>query len=227
MKYLYFLVLFFFSLNAYSEVLEEKKVYRLHKTVHDIPLARDASKKFIAVKESKFEVVDATNTSHYVVRFVTLYDIGKVKSTVRKDDEYLLSKTISSVPIEKSISLSRGGAVSGPLIVPFKYRLNDDSLTGEATLGYYAGYSVEPRLFWSDKRIPITPFIAGGVTQISVNEGEDETSNQTGVSLAAGILIQNWAGVNIGLVYGQDRIGNNEWEHEGDGWLSFMVGWEL
>ena len=208
-------------------MLEEKKVYRLHKTVHDIPLARDASKKFIAVKESKFEVVDATNTSHYVVRFVTLYDIGKVKSTVRKDDEYLLSKTISSVPIEKSISLSRGGAVSGPLIVPFKYRLNDDSLTGEATLGYYAGYSVEPRLFWSDKRIPITPFIAGGVTQISVNEGEDETSNQTGVSLAAGILIQNWAGVNIGLVYGQDRIGNNEWEHEGDGWLSFMVGWEL
>ena len=69
-------------------------------------------------------------------------------------------------------------------------------------------------------------FIAGGLTQISVTEDE-ETSNQTGVSLAAGILIQNWAGVNIGLVYGEDRIGNQDWEHEGEGWLSFMVGWEI
>ncbi len=227
MKYMYILISMLFSFNAYSEILEEKNVYRLHKTVHDIPLARDPSKKFIVVKESKFEVIDSSHKSHYVVRFVTLYDFGKTKSTVRRDEEYLLSKAVNSVPIEKSTSLSRGGAVSGPLIVPFKYRLNDDSLTGEATLGYYAGYSVEPRLFWSDKRIPVTPFIAGGVTQISVNEGADETSNQTGVSLAAGILIQNWAGVNIGLVYGQDRIGKEDWEYEGEGWLSFMVGWEL
>ncbi len=226
MKYFIFCFFVIVSLNSYSETLEEGKVYRLSKTIHDMPLVRDTAKKYIAVKESKFEVVDVSNTAYYVVRFITLYDFGNLKSTVRKDEEYQLAKTISSVPIEKSISLSRGGPVSGPLIVPFKYRLNDDSLTGEATLGYYAGYSVEPRIWPTDTRIPITPFIAGGLTQISVTEDE-ETSNQTGVSLAAGILIQNWAGVNIGLVYGEDRIGNQDWEHEGEGWLSFMVGWEI
>ena len=99
-------------------------------------------------------------------------------------------------------------------------------MAGDATIGYYAGYSVEPRLPFTETRIPISPFIAGGLSQVSVTK-EEETSNQTGVTLAVGVLIQNWDGINIGIVYGQDRIGDKDWEHEGEGWVSFMVGWEL
>ena len=33
--------------------------------------------------------------------------------------------------------------------------------------------------------------------------------------------------MNIGVIYGQDRIGDNTWEHEGDGWWSIMIDWEL
>ena len=112
------------------------------------------------------------------------------------------------------------------MIVPFKYRQDDDTLDSELTVGYYAGYSVEPKFPLTETRIPMTPFFAGGVSPVSVTEGEEST-NQTGVTIAVGILIHNWDGINIGLVYGEDRIGNNDWEHEGEGWLSFMVGWEL
>lgn len=230
-KLFWILVLSFLSNLAFANDLEEGKVYRLQKTVHDIELARDTSQKFIVVTESKFRVVDASDTNHYVVKFITLYnrttnDGTKIKSTVNKQEEYLLPRAPHNIPIEKSTVVSRGGAVSGPLIVPFKYRLDDDSLTGDAAIGFYAGYSFEPRIIFTDTRVPVTPFIAGGLSQVSVTEDED-TTNQTGVTLAIGILIQNWDGVNIGFVYGQDRIGNKDWEHEGEDWLSFMVGWEL
>ena len=32
---------------------------------------------------------------------------------------------------------------------------------------------------------------------------------------------------NIGLVYGQDRTGDKTWLHEGEDWLSFMIGWDI
>ena len=225
------LLIALFSISAFAEDLEEGKVYRLHKTINDVELASDPSKKFTVVKDSKFKVVDSSNSSYYIVTFVTLYNFkpdgaSLIKSTVTTDQEYRLNRVVNSVPIDKSSSLSRGGAVSGPLIVPFKYRTNDDTLAGDATIGYYAGYSVEPKLPLTETRIPISPFIAGGLSQVSVTEGE-ETTNQTGVSLAIGILVQNWDGINIGIVYGQDRIGDKDWEHEGEGWVSFMVGWEL
>jgi len=33
--------------------------------------------------------------------------------------------------------------------------------------------------------------------------------------------------VNIGLVYGQDRIGDKTWQHEGNDWISFMIDWDI
>ena len=122
--------------------------------------------------------------------------------------------------------MSLTGPVSGPLIVPFKYRTDDHSLSGEATIGYYAGYRTEIKMPWANARIPISPFIAGGLSQINVSTNGD-TDNKSGVTIAAGILIQNWADVNVGFVFGQDRIGDSSWEHEGDDWVSFMIGWNI
>jgi len=232
MKKIILLIALSFSSLLNAEELEEGKIYRLHKTVHNIKLARDTSKNdYIAVKDSKFRIVDSSNSNHYVVSFVTLYNYQPetgplLKSTVTTDEEYLLKKSINSVPLNKSSSISRGGAVSGPLIVPFKYRTNDNSLSGDAAIGYYAGYSIEPKIPFTKTRVPISPFIAGGLSQVSVI-GNEDTTNQTGITLAVGILVQNWAGINIGIVYGQDRIGDKTWEYEGKGWVSFMIGWEL
>ena len=225
--------LFCTTLKAEVEGLEVGKIYRLNKTLRDVASASTPTENdYVAAKDSKFKVVYISDDS-YVVRFVTIYEDGgeeegKDKKSVEYDEEYLVKKSMhaAKVPLDRSVTLSKGGPVSGPLIVPFKYRLDDDSLTGEATIGYYAGYNMEPRIWFTDWRVPVSPFIAAGLSQVSVSNNGDET-NQTGVTLAVGILVQDWAGVNIGLVYGQDRIGDKSWEHEGEDWVSFMVGWQL
>ena len=112
------------------------------------------------------------------------------------------------------------------MIVPFKYRLDDDTITGEAALGYYAGYRCEMRILFTDHILNCSPFIAGGLSQVSVEEN-GEIENKSGFTWAAGLLINNWANLNIGIVYGEDRIGDENWEHEGEAWISFMVGWDI
>lgn len=223
MRYIFLVWLLIFSSLSLSASLEDGKVYRLTKSVTDIESV--SGSKADVFRDSKFLVIDSSPKDHYVVRFIKIYrSYNEKPSTVMLDHEYKLKKEINGVAVEKSTTISRGGMVSGPLIVPFKYRIDKDTLSGEAAIGYYAGYSAEPSI--GGTRIPITPFIAGGLSQVGVNNGE-ETENKTGVTVATGILIQNWAGVNIGLVYGQDRIGDKTWEHEGEGWVSLMVGWEI
>lgn len=231
-KLILFLLFAPVCLPVHADELQEKHTYRLDKTFHDLVRVRDNQDGFIAVQNSKFVVIDnQVDPNAYIVRFIKLYDRkynGKMlKSTVSEDEEYRLPRMSAvNVPIEKSVRPSLVGPVSGPLIVPFKYRTDDDSLSGEAAIGFYAGYRTEFRIPGTNARLPMSPFIAGGLSQINVSTDGD-TDNKTGVTLAVGILIQNWADVNIGLVYGQDRIGDNSWEHEGENWISFMVGWDL
>lgn len=217
----------FISPNAFSQDLEEKKVYRLDKSVHNLKRTRDGQGDFIAFQNSKFIVVDAqTDPDAYIVRFIKIYPYGDMLSTVTEGEEYKLDKIIGGTAIVKSVELSLTGPVSGPLIVPFKYRTDDDSLSGEATIGYYAGFRTEFRMPLTSTRIPVSPFIAGGLSQINISTN-GEADNKSAVTIAVGFLVQNWADVNIGFVYGQDRIGDSSWEHEGDGWISFMIGWDI
>lgn len=113
-------------------------------------------------------------------------------------------------------------------MVPFKYRLNDDSLSGDAAVGFYAGMTFEPGCLTENWCFRITPLLSAGISQVSVAETDGSgTENKTSVTWAAGFLITDWSDMNIGLICGQDRIGDKTWEHEGKGWLSFMIGWQL
>ena len=215
------------SQAVYAKELESLKTYRLEKSVHNLIRTRDNTGGFVAARDSKFIVVDSeSDKDAYIVRFIVIYDSDDVKSTVRQDEEYKLAKVIGGTAVINSVQPSLTGPVSGPLIVPFKYRTDDKSLSGEAAIGYYAGYRTEMTLLLTNIRIPMSPFIAGGLTQINVSTTAD-ADNKTGITLAVGILINNWADVNIGFVYGQDRIGDPSWEHEGNGWISFMIGWDI
>ena len=216
-----------FPLISLSEELEETKIYRLNKTIRNLKRTRDNKTGFIAVKNSKFVVVDVSDTNdYYVVRFLSRKKFYKTKSTVSLDEEYKLPKQLDGVDVSKSVRSSVAGPVSGPLVVPFKFRLDDESITGEAVLGYYAGYKTEPQIPLTNITIPISPFIAGGISQVSVTKN-GASENKSGFTWATGLLIQNWANVNIGIVYGQDRTGDKDWDHEAEGWFSFMIGWEL
>lgn len=126
--------------------------------------------------------------------------------------------------MENLVTNSFRGVVSGPLIVPFKYRTGDESFSGEASIGYYAGWGMD----FFNTGVGITPMLSAGLTQVSVADGTGEgTENKSGFTWTAGFLFQNWDGMNIGIVYGEDRIGDSQWEHEGDGWWSISMGWEI
>lgn len=104
--------------------------------------------------------------------------------------------------------------------------MDDESLSGDAEIGLYAGITFEFGCTKSNWCVQITPLISAGISQISISD-DDDTENRSAATIACGLLITNWADLNIGLIYGQDRIGDSDWEHEGEGWLSFMIGWQL
>ncbi len=222
------LLFVFVAGSALANDLEEGKIYRFEITV-DYLTKPDGSGQYLAARPSKFIVLDASDANNYLIRFVKTYNIGsrenRIVTTVRVDEAYLLPKNHSNTPASSIAILSLSGPVSGPLIVPFKYRLDSKNLTGEATLGYYAGYSVSIPI-GNGNRLPITPFLSGGLSIVSDTEDGDN-DNKSAFTWSVGLLIQNWANVNIGLLYGEDRTGDQSWEYEGEGWISFMVGWSF
>lgn len=224
-------------LTLYAADLHTNQIYSLSVSIDNEIQSTDKKSTYTAAASSKFKVLDASQSDYYLVRFLKVYTLkssskedssnGKrdVVSSVKKDIAYLLPKKYHEADTSLLCASTISGPVSGPLIVPFKFRLDDRSVTGEATIGYYAGYS------WSwkpgyDFVIPITPFISGGLSQVTVDK-ETGSDSKSAFTWATGILIQNWGNVNIGLSYGQDRTGDKTWNHEGKGWFSFMVGWKL
>ena len=197
---------------------------------------------------TKFEVLGVPNDLYYVIKITSVYNYVVLKdgesstdlnvsnhesvrySEVVEHSVYYLNKVHgeSGLKVSNLVYDSVSGVTSGPLVVPFKYRTNDKSISGEVAVGYYVGVTWE----WG-REIGVTPIISAGISQISVaettetTEAELKTKNRTGFTWAAGFLISNWDGVNIGLVYGQDRLGDTTWEHEGEGWLSLSVGWDI
>lgn len=218
-------------LVSQAQILEEKTVYRLDVSVYDLVNVRDATQTdIIAGADSKFVVVgfDAAKQVYYI-RFVKVIDpiqVPKKLATATTDEIYKLNQLRGVLAIEKTVQKAMDGFVSGPLIVPFKFRQDDGTISGQATVGYYIGYAGEPKIAGTDKRFTIAPFFSGGLTQIDVSKN-GTTESRSGVTLAGGFLINNWANANFGAVYGWDWIGDKTWEHEGKGWISFMVGWSL
>jgi hypothetical protein len=214
-------------------------LYRLMVTTYGFTLD---DKQFYAPKNSKLVVIDVS-TNYYLVRF------DRIRNSTHSDEEsasnrtpkesiantgliYKIDKSMkvdgaASVDLDKLISHSDSGLSSGPLVVPFKYRLDDKSLDGDAEIGYYAGAKFEPfcsrGVNWCFRLVPM---ISAGISQVGV-ESETDTKSKSAFTISAGFLIDGWDGMNIGLVWGQDRVGDKTWQHEGKSWISFMIGWNL
>jgi hypothetical protein len=116
--------------------------------------------------------------------------------------------------------------VHGLLVVPFKYRTGDGSLSGNSSIGYYAGTS-----FYADT-YTLMPFISAGLTEISVNvdPDTDEVENASGLTVALGYIFKDSSNFQIGAVLGIDHLGGskgNAWEYEDDPWISISVGYNF
>lgn len=219
-------VIMFNSSNVFAEPskLLEKRSYRLEKTVEIEPVSNacslvgDSAEKH-AGKKSKFEVVKKFDDCD-VVRFWSVYKTQELDEPdlVNEYSEYVLPKTIKGIPIESSVT--RNGKKSGLLVVPFKYREDDGSITGEATVGYYAGWETKAG----------TLLMSAGLSQVSIPVSGTDSENQSALTIAFGYLLSNWDNVDIGFVVGVDHIGGTKgdgWQYEDDPWYSLMIGWNF
>lgn len=241
-RYVIFIVVmysFIFSCKSNAELLSGE-VYRLYV---DVDVFDDDGVKKIAPKNSKYTLVGtASDKSGYIIAFDKIYspcdknddvcrsgyvDYGKAYF-VTKEVKFFseVSESLAKFELENVSKLSLTGLSSGPLVVPFKFRLNDDSFTGDAAIGLYAGITFEPGCTRANWCFRITPLVSAGISQVSVASGT-ETESKTAVTWAAGFLITDWADINIGVIYGEDRIGEKSWQYEGEGWVSIMVGWKI
>ena len=242
MKYLFTIILFICSYSVLAENLTKGEVYRTSIDLQVSKSINDTDNIDVGA-QSKFIVIDDQHEKVYAIKFTKIYEYSRPKpnptssnytdyfvSRIVKNKIYYISKKIgdeNEILLADTVDKSFSGITSGPLIVPYKYRLNDKSFSGEAMIGYYVGIGCDVPY----TKTAVTPFFSAGISQIGVNsmsdDGSIQTDNRTGFTWATGFLVQNWDSVNIGLVYGQDRIGDSSWEHEGKGWFSISVGWKL
>ncbi len=178
-----------------------------------------------AGKASKFTVKYEFKDCN-IILFWSVYRTGKeyqkdskpLIPVVQEYKEYVLPKNINSVPIENSVT--RNGKKSGVLVIPYKLRNDDGALTGGATVGYYFG--------WEHR--DITTLLSAGLSRISVKSNSGSTTDETALTIATGLILNNWDNVDVGLIVGLDHIGGavgKSWQYEDDPWISFMVGWNF
>ena len=232
------ILLFLFSNVVLADQnLEEGGLYRLQVVTNFYLSKDDAVKGVNAIKVghfSRFKLLGSDDDYHKVTLF-NIFEWGVYDSSDEKVDwknsEVVKGRLyyVRKDDILNSVVISYGGPSSGPLLVPFKYRIgSDNSISGEAMVGYYAGWDFEKKCL--GYVCNITPLIAGGLSQINKSEivnGSIREDNDLSISIATGLLIKNWADTNIGFIVGVDYTGDDQWKHEGNAWVSFSVGWKL
>lgn len=140
-------------------------------------------------------------------------------AAARKNQFYLLDSSLV-----KNFYYKASSASHGIMVVPFKIRGDDGSLSGQSTLGYFLGYKKD-RLLGSG-----TFFGSVGLTQVDVPIDGDSTDSRTGLTVSGGFLFQFTDGFQTAIVIGADHLGGeagDDWEYEDDVWISIGLGFNL
>ena len=214
------------ALSEAQQTIEIGTIYKLGCIIDgfkDVSVDDAVAKKLKAGKGSKIYIYKADDNDYYV-EFKTLFspkDLILRESYVQSGQAYKIDKNIlTSANLQMSLNLT-----SGTLIVPFKLRSKDGSLTGDATIGVYAGIRKE---LWLGIE---TTFLASfGLSAITTSAGDDENDTNLGLTGGVGFLIKNWDKVEIGIIAGIDHLGGeagDNWKYEDDFWFSFMVGYNF
>jgi hypothetical protein len=138
--------------------------------------------------------------------------------------QHSLEYKIDSAKLQDSVALTQGFDY-GLLVLPFKYHFSDQALTGEATLGGYAGY----QLSWPGVAVTMPVLSAGlGVVNIVKQEGSSVTSSSApSLTVAYGMIINlSKSGLfQIGVISGFDWAGRgSQYKYEGKPWISVSFG---
>ena len=130
---------------------------------------------------------------------------------------------VKATELQNTAALNQG-VDYGLLVLPYKYHFTDQSLTGEATLGGYAGY----KFSWPGIAISF-PVVSAGVGVVNTTQQSGVSTSGTAPSFTfAGGLIINLTKTGlfqIGIIAGADWAGkNSQYKYEGQPWVAVSFG---
>jgi len=112
----------------------------------------------------------------------------------------------------------------GVLTLPFKFRLDDQTLSGGSTLGGFIGYN--QRWLFGVHTVLVG---AAGVSMIATQDINSKSlENKTGLTLAVGMTMPIEKSFQAGFFFGADHIGGRsgeEWGHDDKLWISLSIGY--
>lgn len=231
--------------NVHSFELQEAAKYKLREDFSGFYLDNqgkvDLMTRYFAGRKSKFYVY-AKERAHplregYIVKFskvelstqistilpqgVQIVDEMKfyVLYTKKKSDEDETYITLQEYRVRQSFAIDHG-----ILVVPFKFRTRDGSLTGESSLGYYVG----PKLEWLMGSGTI--FFSVGLSRLAITDVNQDIDHRTGLTVATGLVLTNRKSFQVAVVGGIDHLGGNagdDWKFEDDPWVSLAIGYNF
>jgi len=178
---------------------------------------------------------DGYVTVHFVCGFLSAVCSKTSSGYVKPESGPYKDGNIVDLHVEYKIEASKlqnypaqsRGMDYGLLVVPYKFHLSDQSLTGEATLGGYAGY----QLTWPGIAISTVLSAGVGVVNLTKQENGISTSDNAASFTAAGGFIINLmkSGLfQIGILCGFDWAGKgSQYKHEGKPWIAISFGTNL
>jgi hypothetical protein len=171
-------------------------------------------------------------TVHFVCGFLSAACDKTSSGYVKPESGLYKDGNIVDLHVEYKIEASKlqnypaqsRGMDYGLLVVPFKFHLSDQSVTGEATLGGYAGY----QLTWPG--IAISTVLSAGVGVVNLTKqanGVSTESNAASFTAAGGFIINLMKSglFQIGILCGFDWAGKgSQYKYEGKPWIAVSFG---
>lgn len=113
----------------------------------------------------------------------------------------------------------------GTLVVPFKYQLHDNTITGNSTVAQYLGYK------FTSAGLSIMPVFSAGLGVVSISQKDSQqnvtTSSAPSFSVAYGLIVNILKNglFQAGIMSGWDWAGKgSQYKYEGKPWISISLG---
>lgn len=149
------------------------------------------------------------------------------KNLLPEGSEYVLDDDIYI--IEKSILEDRYKPVFGDsfglLLIPYKYRTKDGSLTSDPAFGAYWGFTNKWLGFHS------TLLVGAGLSHIVTTDGNtNKIEYKTALTFGTGLTSTISEKYHAGIFAGIDRLGGEAgkwWKYENELWISVTIGYKF
>ncbi len=174
-----------------------------------------------APKGARFKIIKEVDTwNDKLIYLEFIKPVSQDPAYVSDDDIYIIEKSI----LEERYKPAFGDSF-GLLLIPYKYRPGDGSLTTDPTFGGYWGLSNRWLGFNS------TFLVGVGVSHIVTTDGNtNQIEYKTALTAGGGLTSTIRGKYHAGIFAGIDRLGGEAgrwWKYENELWISLTIGYNF